>query len=159
MWICSTDGYFSIVCGRKGKKHNGPINQDVLIVRARMKQHLENLRNRLEGLPKVKTTPDRDYPYRIVVSRNIGLKIVLTLFESLTYPNFKDAVKNRHGLGPYESFLYDVWSQSLDMSEGMGLYARTRYQQRDLWPDHFDEPEGSDDAYLDFDTIFPEDDE
>jgi hypothetical protein len=101
MWLFTKFGFFSAVEHRD--------NSNVLIVRARVKRDIEELRKRLPYRPRIKSTPDADYPYRIEVDRltfsQILAKVVL---DDLDYPNFKSAVAK---LDPKRADAYhEVWA-------------------------------------------------
>jgi hypothetical protein len=83
MWIFTNDAFVSIVAVRD--------DPDKLLVRARFKRDLTNL---LPGA-RVRTTPDGDYRFRAVVSRDVVLGFIADRIEAIDYPNFKDSVPER----------------------------------------------------------------
>jgi len=47
MWIFTKHGFFSAVCARQGDgKHGQPVDHDRIMVRARVRSHLEALKKR-----------------------------------------------------------------------------------------------------------------
>jgi hypothetical protein len=65
LWIATTDGFFSIVCGYRMIDGVPTKDSSVLMVRARRKDHLENLRLRFPALGEVKTELGTDSRMRL----------------------------------------------------------------------------------------------
>lgn len=104
MWIALNTGFLSIV-----ELKGDPAR---LLVRARRRIDLEHI---LGMDVVIEETPERDYRWRTVTSRE-GLKTLLSAaVDAITYTNFKDSTKDRD--------LHDLY---LDM-----WHAHHRYQQRD----------------------------
>jgi hypothetical protein len=116
MWIFSKYGFFSAVCARQGPgRHGQPVDPDRIMVRARVREHLEALKQRFpEQLAQceIQVFPATDYAYRIFLAKSVWADILSSLAEETDYDNFKSEVA-RH-LGPsgsaYEHSLHDVWS-------------------------------------------------
>jgi hypothetical protein len=89
MWIFTTIGFFSVVA------HPG--GADALMVRARVREDLVALRRGLLPDIEIERTPDRDYRYRTVVSREDWAHAAERLAAGIDYANFKDAVAERQG--------------------------------------------------------------
>jgi hypothetical protein len=111
MWICSTLGFFSIV-----KK------QSAWQVRARDSRDLVRLIAGVGlGAHPIITTPDADYRWRIVVNKRQLDRILITLGDSIEYPNFKSQIAGDLGqaskLGAYHAFWHDL-CQVQDRIEG-----------------------------------------
>ena len=105
MWIFTTHGFFSVV------QHNQ--NPNMLIVRSRRRKHLDALKARYPRMlrrSKIVATPDADYPFRILVARNMWLRVAWELTWDIDYPNFKGAIDDRPG-EPYREALHDVWDR------------------------------------------------
>lgn len=98
MWVFTKHGLLSIVEHRNDK--------DFLCVRARQAHHLT--KNFPNTVPMY--TPDADYHWRLVLSRNVVRKKMIELVDLIDYPNFKDAA-DEDLQGPY----LRVWTA------GMGL--------------------------------------
>jgi hypothetical protein len=111
MWLCTTRGFFSVVCGKYRK---GAIDLDTIVVRARRREHLEAL---LEIWPEdrgtwppILTKQGTDYPCRIVVQRTTWEILAATLAEEIDYTNFKAAAEAELGDDLYTQFLAKTWS-------------------------------------------------
>lgn len=103
MWIFTKYGFFSAV--RK-------LNSRRIVVRARVKSHLERLRERfreeLKSSPVI-LTPVADYPYRIEVSATVWRKCFNVIAAEIDYDNFKDEVSSTSS-PDYKDALYAVWA-------------------------------------------------
>lgn len=104
MWLFTTHGMFSVV--------TDPRDTELLIVRARLRDHLVSLKDRfavLDQMP-IHDTPDRDYAHRIFVPRRTWRAVVGTLVDD-HYGNFKSAA---HTARPtdhlYSDVLMRVWA-------------------------------------------------
>jgi hypothetical protein len=89
MWIVADFGYFSVVAHRDKPGH--------LLVRARVRADLEALAGRLWPAPKIVTTPDADYRYRMLVPAEAFAAVMADAVKAIDYPNFKDQVAERQG--------------------------------------------------------------
>ena len=102
MWICLNDAFLSIV--------EFPKNRRLLMVRARKREDL------LAAFPgiQVQHTPERDYAFRIVVSRKTVANMLANRVELLDYENFKDSVADdeRH-----DAYL-DIWQTMMQWGQG-----------------------------------------
>jgi hypothetical protein len=83
MWICSSDAFLSVVADRD--------NQDRMLVRARVKGHIENV----FPLATVFTMDEADYLYRAVIDRQEVQRVVAEQIQAIDYPNFKSSVKDQ----------------------------------------------------------------
>ena len=63
-----------------------------LVVRARFKEDLENIMERLGATKVIDTSKDHDYPYRIFVTKAAWSKYVAESAMNIDYHNFKDRV-------------------------------------------------------------------
>lgn len=84
MWLCFNNAFVSAVA-----HHEQP---DLLVVRARMKEHLENLFPGMKD--KIIMAPERDYRWRVLVDRKQFADLVASHIEEISYTNFKDSVKD-----------------------------------------------------------------
>jgi len=94
MWICSVDGFFSIV--------QIPA-REAWAVRARDRRHLA------AALPghTVIETPKADYPFRAIVGRHELDSLMQHFSSGIDYPNFKNRVDETGGW--YSRALHEVW--------------------------------------------------
>lgn len=108
MWVFTKWGFFSIVCAQGA---DGALDPDMLMIRARVVDHLENLLREFSLSGPVIVTMDTDYAYRIVLPKTTVVAIMLHLTEDITYSNFKNEVAlNRRAVGTlYVQALHDVW--------------------------------------------------
>ena len=87
MWIFTQDGYISVV------QHFNPTPGAELLMRSRSAGHLYDLLclvlTEEEVDDRVLVTPDHDYPYRILVSRELFGQVVAASMARLDYSNFK----------------------------------------------------------------------
>ncbi|MBB3017683.1 hypothetical protein FHR70_000723 [Microvirga lupini] len=83
MWICLNNAFLSIIEPVKGG--------DKLRVRARRKGDIEAV---FPGA-KVERTPGRDYLYRAELPREQVVAAIASQVAGISYPNFKDSVKNK----------------------------------------------------------------
>jgi hypothetical protein len=110
MWIATVHGFYSAVCARR---QDGKVDESRFVVRARRRNHLVQLKERFDSLANVQiiSTPGRDYPFRIVVAKNVWVEIMSKLISEMNYDNFKIAVA--HGpVGEDQAFvtaLNRVW--------------------------------------------------
>ena len=116
MWLFTKYGFYSSVCARKGDgHHNQPVDPDRLMIRARVRDHLEGLQMRFpEQLAEIaiSETPDTDYRYRMFVDKAVWTPVLVGLAEEMDYDNFKSEVARHQGAAGagYEQALHDVWS-------------------------------------------------
>lgn len=101
MWIYTTRGFFSIVRDEK--------NMQNVLVRARLKGDLENLRDAWPTLGATRETNRRDYRFRASLpAREVPL-MMSKLASEIDYTNFKDEVHRKQGVAR-ESLYHDVWA-------------------------------------------------
>lgn len=97
MWICLNNGFVSAV-----EKWGDP---DRLIVRARRREHLaDNFANW-----NIETHDDRDYRYRIDISKEDFANIVKSRIMNIDYGNFKDSVRDDQLHNLYANFWTLHW--------------------------------------------------
>ncbi len=97
MWTFNKDGFFSAVEHRD--------NPDQLMVRARCREDIERLADKLDA--EVVHTPNADYAYRITVLKSAFAEYMRDAVMDLDYLNFKDACA---GYGARSRAYMDVWS-------------------------------------------------
>jgi hypothetical protein len=116
MWIFTKHGFFSAVCARQGDGNHGqPVDPDRIMVRARVRGHLEALKKRfpeLLGRCDIQVSADTDYAYRLFVQKPAWVQVLAGLAEETDYDNFKSEVARQQGRdgAAYERSLHEVWS-------------------------------------------------
>ena len=116
MWLFTKHGFYSAVCARQGDgSHGQPVDPTRLMVRARVKGHLEALQDRfpdLLGDLEIREFPGSDYAYRIFVDKTVWSQVLVRLNEEIDYDNFKSKVARHQGRegAAYERSLHEVWS-------------------------------------------------
>lgn len=116
MWICTKYGFYSTVCARHGNGEDGqPIDPGRLMVRGRVRAHLEALKERypdLLGACEIQASTHTDYAYRFFVATADWSVIMSRLALDIDYGNFKSEVQRHQGRGgaPYVHALHEVWS-------------------------------------------------
>ena len=116
MWIFTKHGFFSAVCARQGNgKHGQPVDPDRIMVRARVRGHLDALKKRftdLLGECEIQESAGTDYAFRLFVQKSAWTQVVAELAEETDYDNFKSEVARHQGRSgaAYEHSLHEVWS-------------------------------------------------
>jgi hypothetical protein len=116
MWIFTKHGFFSAVCARQGDgKHGQPVDLDRIMVRARVRGHLDALKTRfldLLGPCAIQESVGTDYAYRLFVQKSAWTQVLAGLGEETDYDNFKSEVARHQGRpgAAYEHSLHEVWS-------------------------------------------------
>ena len=116
MWIFTKHGFFSAVCAHQGDgKHGQPVDPDRIMVRARVRGHLDALKKKFpEFLDEceIHCAAGTDYAFRLFVPKSVWAQVVAGLAEETDYGNFKSEAKRHQGTAgaAYEDALYDVWS-------------------------------------------------
>ena len=100
MWIYTTRGFFSIV-----RDSDQPQN---VLVRARLKGDLENLRSAWPTLTPTRETNRRDYRFRASLDARELPLLLSKLASEVTYTNFKNAVASKQG-DDRANLYHDVW--------------------------------------------------
>jgi hypothetical protein len=118
MWIFTRYGFVSVACA---KKRDGSIDEDTVMVRARARKHLENLRERFPdtvfGKSEILAGAGTDYKFRIVLSKSEWASIVSQLVMEQTWSNFKSEATRFAKLktsGLYIHALHEIWAIMLD---------------------------------------------
>jgi hypothetical protein len=99
MWLFTETGFLSAV------RH--PVEPEVLIVRARDETSLRGLSEAAQT--QILATPERDYPFRVLTSRELFAQWVLEQVSSLDYTNYKARMSQTRGWG-FTDALHEVWS-------------------------------------------------
>src|ERR1035437_1795310 len=121
MWVFTKYGFYSIACADqagRGRK----IDPDTVMVRARTKQHLQNLKERFAfmlvgGNFAIEDRKETDYRFRILMPKATWVKMLTVLAEEQTWSNFKDeAARAEKKMGwshRYVEALHSVWHTML----------------------------------------------
>jgi len=116
MWIFSKHGFFSAVCCRQGDGKAGqPVDTDRIMVRARIRGHLEALKRRFPSFLGESEIPEfvgTDYAFRLFVQKSAWAQMLAELAQETDYDNFKSEVARYQGRvgAVYEDSLHQVWS-------------------------------------------------
>ena len=119
MWIFTRYGFYSIACADKpGTKI---IDPDTVMVRARVKKHLNNLQDRFTTLAdtKILTLQGHDYDFRMLIPKSTWLQILNQLADEQVWRNFKlEAANNVKQTGiDYTRALHEVWGTMYSLQE------------------------------------------
>jgi hypothetical protein len=116
MWLFTKHGFFSAVCARQDAgKHGQPVDPDRIMVRARVRGHLEALKKRfpeLLGECEILESAATDYAFRLFVQKSAWVDVLAGLGEETDYDNFKAKVAEHQGKAgaAYERALHEVWA-------------------------------------------------
>ena len=116
MWIFTKHGFYSAVCARQGDgKHGQRVDPDRIMVRARVREHLEALKARfpdLLGRCEIREFAGTDYAYRLFIDKSAWTQALAGLADETDYDNFKSEVARHQGRAgaAYEHSLHEVWS-------------------------------------------------
>jgi len=116
MWIFTKHGFYSAVCARLGTGNPGqPVDPDRIMVRARVRDHLEALQKRfpnLIGECEIQEYAEMVYAFRIFVDKPVWSQVLAGLAEETDYDNFKSEVARHQGPAgaDYKQSLREVWS-------------------------------------------------
>lgn len=116
MWIFTKHGFFSAVCARQGSgEHGEPVDPDRIMVRARIREHLEALQARfpdLLGRCDIQESAGTDYAFRLFAAKPVWADVLTGLADETDYDNFKGEVARHLGTdgAAYERSLHHVWS-------------------------------------------------
>jgi hypothetical protein len=116
MCVFTKHGFFSAVSARQGSGKQGqPVDPNRIMVRSRVRAHLEALKKRfpdLLGQCDIQEFAGTDYAFRIFVAKSAWSQVLFLLAEETDYDNFKSEVARHQGKAgaAYERSLHDVWS-------------------------------------------------
>ena len=109
MWLFTKHGFLSVVCARQDDGKQGqPIDMARLMVRARVRGHLEALKKRWPdhlGLCDIRTFAGTDYAFRMFVDKPAWSRVLSELGLETDYDNFKSEVARHEGAAgsPYRA--------------------------------------------------------
>jgi len=116
MWIFTKHGFFSAVSARQGDgSHSRPVDSHRIMVRARIRGHLEALKKQfpdLLGDCEIQESDSTDYAYRLFVQKPAWVQVLAGVAAEIDYDNFKSEVARHQGRAgaAYERSLHEVWS-------------------------------------------------
>ena len=115
MWVFATHGVYSVVCARRGAGGwDQPVDPDRVMIRARVRGHLDGLIDRFPVLAGggIIETPAADYRWRVIVSKADWADALRELALDTDYDNFKNAAKAELGEQGhrYYAVLAEVWA-------------------------------------------------
>jgi hypothetical protein len=116
MWLFTTDGFFSTVIDKQEPGR--------MLIRARCEKDIQNLYDRYRKVcPSMRepTSDDnRDYRYRLSISKRDWVKLVAELASNVDYPNFKTAVHQRRDQENKNRPYLQIWStmHAVQIDEG-----------------------------------------
>jgi hypothetical protein len=103
-------GFYSIA---SASRPDGSLDSQTVMIRARLKDHLQNLQRRFPVLAdtKIITLPNVDYRHRIVVPKTVWVGVLSGLAEEMEWSNFKNQVARYQGKpgAAYSTALHRVW--------------------------------------------------
>lgn len=117
MWLMTKHGFYSIVRKKSGEFH----------VRSRERHDLESLLQRvpLPGV-EIQTSSATDYSHRIIVGREMVLKILQFLGETLDYGNFKEMIHENPDQSQKTTAYGEIWKVMFEEFGGYGKAGRQR---------------------------------
>lgn len=102
----TTRGFYSTVLSREG----------LAMVRARAREDLEAFLAATGSDADILATEGSDYPFRVIVGKDVWAGFLRSEAEGIDYRNFKDAVTARQGRRRHDVYL-KVWSALLALQE------------------------------------------
>ena len=144
MWLFLPASFLSVVAARHLKISGQPVDPDRLVVRARMRVHLDALQERhLDLLAGCAITEDRarDYRFRLLVGKPAFAEVMKREVLALVHTNFKSEVERVNGFdAEYARACHRVWGEMLPLQEPR----RDRGQRDRMWREHKDDDRGGD---------------
>ena len=115
MWICTSNGFLSVVANRDDKS--------TLLVRARLAGHIES------AFPDAKIfyKTGSDYLYRALIPREEVAQVIAKQITDINYDNFKNSVKNR----PYHDALLGMWTIMYRLQDAFAPKAKVKHMHLD----------------------------
>lgn len=123
MWVFTRYGFFSAVCARQGDGgHGRPVDPGRVMVRARVRGHLEALQERFPdrlGGCDIREFAGTDYAFRLFVAKSVWAEALAELAAEMDYDNFKSEVARHQGSAgaAYKNALGEVWSVMYRLQE------------------------------------------
>ncbi len=118
MWIFVKYGFYSIACA---DKPDGTRDPEAVMIRARRRDHVQNLQTRFPVLAEfaVVVLHNRDYKYRVIVPKAVWIPVLAEMAQEQTGANFKDEAADYAGThgSEYVDALHRVWSVMYSLQE------------------------------------------
>ena len=108
MWVFLPDAFVSVVADWNSKEH--------LYIRARFRGDLERLPWPSKS-PKVQETPDRDYRYRVRVTRQAWADLLVRVAMNMDWTNVKNAIPNTPEHFRRYKGMSSVWGVMMNAAE------------------------------------------
>ncbi len=113
MWLFTRFGFFSATCARAADG-KGAVDPDIIQIRARVRNHLENLKHFADELlenAKILDFLHTDYRYRIIIPKETWATVASMLAQDTDFGNFKSAChRELESTGAdYVHALHNVW--------------------------------------------------
>jgi hypothetical protein len=115
MWLATVDGFFSTVIDKQEPGR--------MLIRARCEKDIKNLydryRDKCPSMRKPTSDENRDYRWRLSISKRDWVKLVAELASEVDYQNFKSAVHDRPDQDNKSRPYLEIWSimHALQISE------------------------------------------
>lgn len=130
MWLATRYGFYSIACALKDEGRSNQLDPDTLMIRARQKRHLENLKSRFPELAEygIRTADGTDYACRLILPKQLVVRIVGELLQEQVWGNFKNEAARFLGTdySDYHQALHRVWAIMQDLQEHERRVTRRR---------------------------------
>lgn len=115
MWSFTGFGFFSVIQHRD--------DPELLLVRARVREDLVNLKKYLPNLGDITDTPNADYPYRALAWRVDYAEAMKRAILDIDYTNFKNGVTKTQGHARHDLYMR-VWGVMRTAEQTLGVMDR-----------------------------------
>ena len=118
MWVFYTGGMVSVVLARVGNGKSAKADPSRVMVRGRMKSHLQNLKDRFPAIlggAEILESQNSDYRWRMIIPKTQWVGVATSLAESLDYTNYKNAAHSVDNGGAFYKALGKVWGIMLGL--------------------------------------------
>lgn len=112
MWLFTRYGFLSVVTAEQRSGDGSVPDEPLLMVRARVRQHVDNLQRRFPSLcvAPIIETPEADYLYRAIVPMSGWAEMSRMMAEEIDYSNFKGVCEANASVDEaYVEMLHGVW--------------------------------------------------
>ena len=109
MWIFTTDGFYSVV-------QDGFCKPDEVVVRARIRQDLENILDNFEPEVEIIEIQAADYRYRMIVPKQLWARYLMNSVKKINYSNFKNQLD--HGDDKRHQAYFRCWAAMNQFQKG-----------------------------------------
>jgi hypothetical protein len=112
VWIFTRCGFYSVACASKA---DGSLDRGSAMIRARVVGHLKALQQRFPALAsaEVLAWEARDYPFRLIVPKELWVAVAAELAQEQEWSNFKNEAARYEGKAgsDYVHALHEVWNE------------------------------------------------